>query len=239
MGNPSRLPNATARNVYLKALQLEWPEVLSGLQNDVFPRVAQLWTERLAADDRGLFTRKLQQFEEALAAKEVDQALKFWANTFSIEDEWMLENARTTMYMYGVNWSDLEAPWTGWVPAGPLHLLRLQAFDMKISELWIPPKYGGRETWEIFSGRLKSRLKKELGHYRRRQSEHFGVQRDNAERDARWTVKYQKGTLAAEIAEGLPRRYEDPGQTVWKSIERFAKDIGLTLHQSRRHRTRK
>lgn len=238
MGNLSKLPNAVAQHVYLRALQLEWPEVLSTLQEDVFPRLIELWTERLA-DAPGLYSVKYRQFYEALGDKALDRALKLWAKAFSIEDKWMLENARATMYMYGAIWKDPHARWTAWIQAGPQHLTLRSTFDMTISDFWSPPEYGGPETWNQFSDRLHSQLNQRLTSYRKRQSEHFGAVKDNARRDARWTVRYQKGQLATDIARDLPSAYGDPDQTVWKAIDRFAKDIGLTLRQTRRHRTRK
>jgi hypothetical protein len=123
LGNPSKLPNAAARHVYLKALQLEWPEVLSALQDDVFSRLIELWPDRLTnAFEAGLYTAKFKQFSEAFRDKALDRALRLWAKTFSIEDKWMLENARATMYMYGIAWRDPQLLWTGWIEAGPQHL---------------------------------------------------------------------------------------------------------------------
>jgi hypothetical protein len=211
---------------------------LSALQDDVFPRLIELWTERLT-DAPGLYSIKYTQFYEALRDKELDRALTLWAKDFSIEDKWMLENAHTTMYMYGAIWKDPRARWTGWIQAGPQHLTLRPTFDVTISDLWTPPEYGGLETWNQFSNRVRSRLNQTLAQYRKRQSEHFGVLKDNARRDAGWTVRYQKGTSATEIAKELPSVYGDPEQTAWKAIDRFAKDIGLTLRQTRRHRTRR
>ena len=238
MGNGSKFPNAAARHVYVEALHLEWPEILTALQDDVFPRLLQLWTERLT-DDGAVYSKKYRQFDESFADKELDRALKLWARSFSIEDDWMLQNARTTMYMYGVVWRDPKLRWTGWIQSGPQHLTDRQTFDASISDFWIPSEYGGLETWKKFSDRLRSGFNEALNRYRKLQSERFGVLNDNAKRDARWTVRYQKGISVAEIAKDMPSAYSDPEQTAWKAIDRFAKDIRLTLRQTRRHRTRK
>jgi len=238
VGESSKLPNAAARDVYLRALQQKWPDVLHALQDDVFSRLVELWPDRLAAD-LSLYSAKFRQFDEAFGDKTLDRALRLWAKSFSIEDKWMLQSARATMYMYGVSWRDPQLPWTGWSNAGPQHLTLRPTFDLNISDCWMPPEFGGSETWDTFSDRMRSEFNYGLARYRKRQSEHFGVLKDNAERDARWTVRYQKGELATEIAETLSGPYEDSSQAVWKAIDRFAKDIGLTLRKARRHRTGK
>jgi hypothetical protein len=237
MSNSSKIPNSAARQVYLKALQLEWPEVLSALHRDVFPRLLEVWTKRLH-DAPGLFAETYKQFIEAMADRELTLALRAWASSFSIKDPWMLDSARITMYMYGATWRDPQLKWTGWIQSFPEHLGMITPFEIRISAIWIPPKYGGQQTWEAFSDQLRSDFNEALNKYRKVQSVHYGVLKGNAERDARWTVMYQKGLLAVEIAEELPSAYGDPAQTVWKAIERFAKEIGLTVRQNRR-RTRK
>jgi hypothetical protein len=237
LGKPSNFPSAAARHVYLNALQSEWPEVLGSLHEDVFPRLVELWSERLV-DSSELFSKKLKQFEDALADKKLDKALRSWAMAFSVKDDWMLENARTTMYMYGANWKDPTEEWPTWIQQGPNHLMERQTFEMAFNGWWIPTENGGLQTWDEFAGNFRTELNKGLNAYRKSQSARFGVLKENAGRDARWTVRYQKGTLAVEIAKELPSAYGDPEQTVWKAIDRFAKEINLTLRQNRR-RTQK
>jgi hypothetical protein len=238
MADSSKLPNAAARYVYMEAMQLEWPEVLSALQRDVFPRLLELWNDRLSTATN-LFSKKYNQFSDAMSDRLLVQALKAWAITFSVEDEWMLENARVTMYMYGANWTDTQEEWPVWMQAGPKHLSYRHPFEMNLKGLWIPPEHGGLQTWEEFSGNFESELTAALNRYRKLQTTHFGVLRDNVRRDARWTVRYQKGQLASDIAKELPHAYGDPAQTVWKAIDRFAKDIELTVRPYRRRRTAK
>jgi hypothetical protein len=233
MSNPSKLPNSEARQVYLKALQIEWPEVLSALHRDVFPRLLELWTQRLH-DAPGLFAEMYEQFIEAMGDRELDLGLKAWATTFSIKDQWMLDNARITMYMYGATWRDPQLKWTGWIQSPPKHLGLITPFEIKISAIWIPPKYGGQRTWEVFSDQLRSDFNEALNKYRKAQSVHYGVLKDNVDRDARWTVRYQRGISTTRISKELPSAYGDPAQTVRRAIERFARDIGLTLPQTRR-----
>jgi hypothetical protein len=231
-----KFPNAAARSIYLGALQIEWPEVLSALQTEVFPRLAEIWTER-HSEEHGLDTRKFRQFDEVLADKQLDQSFQLWTKTFSITDEWMIESARATMYLFGT-W-DTDEKWPSWIQVGPKHLSELSTFEIAFSTSWWPAEYGGVESWEKFSDNLRREFNEALNAYRKQQLERFGLPRDNAERDARWTVRYQKGVPAADIAQELPLAYDDPAQTVWKAIDRFAKEIGLTLVQTRRRRTRK
>jgi hypothetical protein len=237
MGNSPKLPNSAARRAYLEALQLEWPEALIALHRDVYSRVVPLWSERLA-ELTGLASGTYEQFSRAMSDQQVDRALKSWATLFSIKDQWMLDAARVTMYTYGITRKDPEEEWPGWILAPPTNLARFAPFEPVISATWVPLEYGGVESWDTFSNRLRSDFNEALNKYRKLQSVHWGALKENTARDARWTVRYQKRTFAVEIADELPGAYADPEQTVWKAIDRFAKEIGLTLH-NRRSRKKK
>jgi hypothetical protein len=60
---------------------------------------------------------------------------------------------------------------------------------------------------------------------------------ENTTRDARWTVKYQKGQTVIEIMEAeWPKGFADTEQAIYRAIDRFATSIGLHLRGKGRKR---
>lgn len=231
MSRSSKIPNTAARGAYLEILQSVWPEVLRSLHHDVFLRLVRSWPSRLE-QNTGLVTGPMHEFQTAMEG-EAGDALELWARAFFIEDQWLLSSARMTLYMYGMIQRDATKEFPGWVQAPPRDMDQFGAFEFAVSQIWIPKDRGGISTWADFSKKIRDDLDKALKIYRKAQTAHWGVLRDNTERHARWTAMYQKGIAAIEIAKELPSPYEDPSQAVWKAISRFAEDIGLTLRQNR------
>ena len=229
--------NVTGRAAYLKALQREWPEALRALQNDVFPLVAYLWKDKAKQPAQLDFSiENIPEFLEVTRSEEVAKALRYWARDFSVSDEWMLNVARFTIFLNGENLNNYQGDWRGWVDWPPI---AQRPMEVKlIGRLWIPPEQGGFETWEEFTERLNAQLKEQLLRYRKQTSLYYGTPKENMDRDAGWTVRYQKGERAFTIAEGLIR-HGDPEQAVYRAVERFAGSIGLTLPKTPKRRTRK
>jgi hypothetical protein len=85
-----------------------------------------------------------------------------------------------------------------------------------------------------FQERIGAQINGQLAHYRRDCKRRSSTSKPELTRDAQWTVRYQRGDRAKDIAGGLFRGYQQPEQAVYRAIKRFAKGIGLTLRSRRR-----
>ena len=83
------------------------------MRRDIFPMVVHLWKiPDIASCDYSW--DKFERLKNGMHTPEIDRAVDYWAKAFHIADEWMIEAARDTMYMYGENWTDVKGEWPAW-----------------------------------------------------------------------------------------------------------------------------
>jgi hypothetical protein len=89
------------------------------------------------------------------------------------------------------------------------------------------------ESWAKFEGRMRSEFKEQLFAYRRTVDVKFDIGREeHLNRDAAWTVLYQRGESVIAISEKADLKgYSDPEQAIFRVIKRFAEMIGLRLRR--------
>jgi hypothetical protein len=170
--------------------------------------------------------------------KELVAALTNWGRQFKITDDWIFQAALETMFVYhpAVDPTPLIRPraedWY-WIyaPKGGTPLFS----PMLTQRVWYSHPHPSNEHWEQFKQRMESEFRKQLTAYRRSIERIFGTGKSaTLSRDAEWTVRYQKGEPAHEIAGSLTGRYRDREQAVYRAIERFAAAIDLNLGKTKR-----
>jgi|ERR1019366_9796852 hypothetical protein len=163
-------------------------------------------------------------------------AIQQWAMKFRITEEWIMDAALETLLIHGphnTRQGERSDQWYWRCTPKGFHPSFEPAFDRPF---WYPPRGGWPETWDSFRGRMEVQFNSQLTKYRTMVEQKFGFDReDSLRRDAGWTVKYQKGKTAIEIAQeaNLSNKYKDPEQTVFRAVKRFAESIGLNLIQRR------
>jgi hypothetical protein len=234
-----RLPNdkddLAGRQHYFWALQKHWPEVLNVLQSEVFPVYQPRWHE--GDLQRVPILESWGQLQSDPDRSELFERLKHWANQFRITEDWIFEAALETLLIYSPGpplWKARGDEWLWRYRPKGFHPL----FEAKLENtVWYPTQLGWSESWDAFKNRFESQLSAQLAEYRRMVERKFGIGRDRIDRDAEWTVRYQRGIPALEIAIGLTG-YSDPEQAVYRAVERFAASIGLTLRKNSTRCTR-
>ena len=227
--SPVDTGNIPGRVAYLRALNAEWPEVLEELRDDVAPKYADLWKDMPAAPSNSLSLSFIEN-EIKILAKIKDEInsnpyWRRWMRTFAIKDEWILDAALETI-SWNYSSKDTTAGWFWLYVPETRNPVFSPTFD---HNLWIPS-----EPWASFGKRIRAQISGQLSQYRRDCNRRTGTSKPELKRDAIWTVRYQKGVLAREMAEELREGYEEPEQAVYRAIDRFAKSIGLTLRNHRR-----
>jgi hypothetical protein len=226
--------NLEARTAYFRALEELWPEVLETLLRDVMPLYEPRWdtsgTQQIPILD---LWEHLQQDGER---KELVDSIKRWAAHFRITEGWFYNSALETLIVYcpkpvppgtPVRETILRRHWHG--TSSPSHPIFKPEFR---DTVWYPPQRGWTEPWDVFKKRIESQLSSYLATYRRTVELKYGVGREeNLLRDATWTVRYQKGETAIDIAETDNPGGLDPEQIVFRAVSRFAKSIGLNLRR--------
>jgi hypothetical protein len=238
--HPSDEPIA-ARFAYFQALRKYWPEVLETLRSDVFPKYVPKSQEMAGSYWRASDLWKVVQSDDS--RNDLAIALFQWAKPFHITEDWIFQCALETLFVYhpaidptpiirprGKDWYWIYAPKAG-----------ADFFRPKLTHnIWSPSTHADAESWETFKRRMESQFKAQLRAYRRKEETRFGAGKAaKLAHDAEWTVRYQKGELAYEIAAGLTGPYKDREQTVYRTIERFAQAVGLNLRKTKKRRIKK
>jgi len=228
---PHEQVSIQGRYHYFLALDKHWPEALGGLRDDVLsvyspnrhyiPSIHHAW--------------KIVQSQPVMA--DLLTSLKAWAERFQVSEDWIFETALDTLLIYSDPlWRkhptpgfDVEGQWR-WQY---LHKANDPPFSFEPENpLWSPPERGGNEEWDQFRKRIAKQFNAQLTDYRAAMERRFAlkIEHDQLARDAKWTALYQKGMPAFQIAEQeqLPR-HEDPKQTVFRAVSRFARSIALNL----------
>jgi hypothetical protein len=160
--------------------------------------------------------------------------LRPWAEQFRITEDWIFEAALDTLakhsYQIAKN-GDSGRQWDwAYTPRG-FH----PTFEPVFSDnFWYPPHLGGlREDWKQFRKRMSADFQRQLSEYRTAIEKRFEIGREERFRmEAGWTARYQKGESVADIVQSIEiGNLADPEQTVYRAIERFAKNIALTLRK--------
>ena len=219
--SPDETGNIPGRLAYLKAFDHLWPEALQELRDEVAPKFAHLWNDmpdspsnRIPLERMG----RLASIEDEMRSLSSMMILRRWARGFEIRDQWIFDAAVDTI-LWHYDTGNVNGPWF-WFPLES----RNPPFNPTISGTWYPS-----ESWGEFQERIGAQINGQLAHYRRDCKRRSSTSKPELTRDAQWTVRYQRGNRAKDIAAGLFRGYQQPEQAVYRAIKRFAKDIGLTL----------
>jgi hypothetical protein len=227
------------------ALRKHWPELLTSLRVDVFPLYTPAWQG--VGEERQIARESLGNLRSDPERTELLAAFQEWANGFRITEDWIVQTALDTLQ----NYSDSSPPHLPRVPGdqGWYWVYRPRVHDPlfrpKLNlNVWYTAKYGSHEKWPAFKDRMQSQFDEQLAKYRRMMESKYAATKEvTLVRDAEWTARYRKGETAVEIANELldnRKAYNDPEQTVYRAVERFAEIIGLTLRPNRKRRgTRK
>lgn len=218
-----------ARQQYFWALYRRWPEVLNSLQSDVSPIYRPNWHTE-PSGERVPIIESWNQLRSDVERKDLLQAVHHWAAQYRITEEWIFETALDTLMRYA-RWDpsqikDEEETWLWRYNPRGYHPVFAPKFE---PDYWYPN--GWPEEWEAFKNRVEKEFSSQLAEYRRLVERKFGIGKDKMARDAEWTVLYHKGVPALEIARGLTG-YDDPEQTVYRAVKRFANSIGLALRKN-------
>lgn len=222
-----------ARRAYFQALKQYRPEMLDALRTNALPHYSPKSREGgehplIAFEPWGKVANDPRH--AALA-----QILLIWMDQFRVSDSWITDVALSTLYTY---WPGFEFPPPFRPPGENWHWIymptgRQTHFQVSFqSTIWFPPTDPKMEEWDAFRDRIEAQLRTALKAYRREQERTFNGS-DKLFRDAQWTVRYQKGEMAHQIASTLDGPYKDGEQTVYRTIARFAASIGLTLRKAR------
>jgi hypothetical protein len=225
-----------ARQAYFKALREHWPELLDSLLENVMPKYEPRWNGD-NPHERFAYFESWGHLQTDSARRELLLALRGWAAQFHITEAWILQTALDTLQgcsgYPNTPFSFAGKPKTFFWFYAPR--ASHPEFKPKLNEsFWYPQL----ETWGAFRSRTLAQFRANLDEYRRTVEARAGLRkRDTMERDAEWTVRFQKGEAPAEFANTLTG-YEDSLQTVYRAIERFADEIGLNLRRitNRPHR---
>jgi len=207
-----------------------WPEVLRKLRDDVAPKYADLWTDipEFVPNNLSLTAKRIEfelRIEDELNSHGSMLILSRWGSDFGIQDKWIFDAAvKTIIWNYGNR--NVRGRWF-WLPPEPAN----PPFSPTIRDKWYPS-----ESWGNFQERVGAQINGQLAQYRRDCRRRNNTSKPEVTRDAEWTVRYQRGARAKDIAAELYRRYNQPEQAVYRAIVRFAKDIGLTLRSRRRRK---
>src|SRR5579871_960759 len=214
METPSKgeLISIVGRYAYLKALDQHWPELIHALHRDVAP----LYRPALGGSPKKPFVtrdkwERLCNDRDRVALRE---KLTYWAEHYSLKDHWILDAALQTMcYQHDPKEEKpLPQPWI-WVYVAESHDIYGDPFVPKFeNNLWCPP---AQETWEDFSGRMRSQFLKQLSAYRNEAKKRYAVGKTDIDVEATRTVLYQQGKRAHELVGDL-KAYEDPEQAIYK-----------------------
>jgi hypothetical protein len=228
--------SVAGRWAYLHALHRHWPEVLDSLRINVAPVFTPKWVE----NNRGeklITVETWQSCRDDSSRTELVSALRDWASRFGFTEDWLFHTALYTLLVYSPdNYATYQAHdiyrtdnWRWhYHPIIVMSEERVKPFAPTFGHdsIW---SAGGGETWDTFRRRMEGKFNQQLTEYREAaealvdttQSEKFDLH-------AEWTVRYQHGELAQEIAKEL-KGFDDAEQTVYRAINRFAKRIGLNL----------
>ncbi|HEY1754185.1 MAG TPA: hypothetical protein VGG72_02230 [Bryobacteraceae bacterium] len=169
------------------------------------------------------------------ARKKLVDALSGWAKQFNLTEEWILQAALVTLFVY---WPKFKPPPPMRPPGKEWHWMYMPSggntlFQPKLEgNTWFPPGPFLHEQWGSFRRRIEAQVKAQLTAYKRTQEAKFS--RADYQLTAEWTARYQKGELAYEIGASLKGPYKDHEQAVYRRIERFASMIGLNLRRSKK-----
>jgi len=224
--SPAEANNIPGRFAYLKALNRLRPEVLQKLRDDVAPKYADLWTDvpEFQSNTIGLDRMsRLVSLEDEMRTPRSMSILSGWAREFKVRDKWIFDAAVNTI-IWNYSYSSVKRRWF-WLPPDSPN----PPFSPTIRDEWYPS-----EPWGKFKERIGAQINSQLAQYRSDCKKRNNTSKPELKRDAEWTVRYQRGERAKDIAAELSRRYEQPAQAVYRAIDRFAKEIGLTLSSRRR-----
>ncbi len=157
-------------------------------------------------------------------------ALQAWADRFRITDSWILEAALDTLSIFSPRQpGGIDREWAWRYNTRGFHPNFKPTLETNV---WYPPEHGWQESWDAFKDRMESQFSTQLASYRRMVESKFGIGKEMMVRDAEWTVRYQKGESAIEIAESAALiGYADPEQAIFKAISKFATSISLRLRR--------
>jgi hypothetical protein len=227
--SPGETSNIPGRLAYLKALNRHWPEVLEDLREVHSASYAHLWKDKpeIPSNTISAGLEWTDSVRREILSRDSIKILDRWARSFALSDRWIKSAAVETMlWHYSARSESARWIWFYMLP----HRSMNPPFATNLKDnIWNPS-----EPWEAFAKRIRYQTNQQLSQYRSESNQRYGTFKTKMKRDAGWTVRYQRGEHAKDIAEELYRGYEEPAQAVYRAIERFAKAIGLTLPNRRR-----
>jgi len=231
--SPELTGNIPGRLAYLKALNRHWPEVLEELREVHSASYAHLWKDKpeIPSNSVSAGLEWTDRVRREILSRDSIKILDRWARSFALSDRWIKSAAVDTMF-WNYSAGSESARWN-WFYMLPYKSMNPPFATNLKDNIWNPS-----EPWEAFAKRIRNQINHQLSRYRSGSHQRYGTFKTKLKRDAGWTVRYQKGERAMDIAFAMaPEVYRDlgdPEQAVFRAIERFAKDIGLTLPSRRR-----
>jgi hypothetical protein len=230
-GMPDKAINLGARCEYLTTIEVHWPEVMKSLRLDTFP----VYRTCLETTDPSTPLQTLAGLSEALERgassqiKQVDLAVRKWAEVYDFRDAWLRDVALQTMH----NWArgGTKSKWT-YLPmelCGP-------KFQPDFGD-WIP----FYTKWPEFKRLTDKRYRRELAQYRAKVRTFWGDGQPKLSQSAVWTLQWQRGKSPEAIRTHHRRttRKDVSLANIQLRVHAFAESAGLSLRASKAGRSAK
>jgi hypothetical protein len=221
---PKKTINFGARFEYLSAIEVHWPDVMKSLQLDAFPVYQECLASTPATE-----LQTLAGLSDALERgasheiREVDLAVRAWAEKHSFQDDWLRDVALQSMH--GWARGGTRSKWT-YLPDE----LNIPKFEPSFG-YWIP----GWSTWPDFTRRTYEHFRRALAEYRAQVRTLWGESHPKLRQSAVWTVLWQRGR-SPEAIQNHHRKTTEKNVSlanIQQRVHDFAGAAGLSLRASR------
>ena len=235
--------NTRGRLEYLEAARKHWPELLVSLRESAAAPFAALMGLRSTEELPASYSRLCQQADHPVEMRDLCSALRKWASSHGIRDQWILDAAVQTLAQW---WRQSRAAEEG--------LKRKQALtnknalepraEAKAEMRWFytpddpgefKPSFGiwlpALTRWSEFKKHADTQYRKQLQEYRQRVTRWWSIDSKRLPDQAIWTVLWQRGKSAGQIriCKEVEQYRRVNESTIEMGVRRFAAAIGLKL----------
>jgi hypothetical protein len=228
---PNKTINFAARFEYIGALEVDWPQVMTSLQEKVLP----VYRRCLESRGESLALQTLVGLSDALgrgASPELQQvalAVRTWAEEHGFRDAWLEDVAVQSMHSWAHGGA--ESKWT-YFPED----LVIPKFQVDFGH-WFPVRgFTGYAEWPQFKGGADRKYRRERAAYRARVRKVWGVGYSKLGQHAVWTVLWQRGRSpeAIQLKHFRTTRQKVSDSNISKCVHEFAAAAGLSLRVNKR-----
>jgi hypothetical protein len=193
------------RWAYLRAMNKHWPEPLETLLRDIFPIYVPPFATDPDSVNRSPITDDWSRIDSDQSLRELRDRFMVWGDAFRVRDKWLFDAALHTLNQnYKVKLYPRLAFVAGavgvWMYVEPSHITFVPHMP---PQSWLPIQYGSPDTWETwakFSFRITSEIRSQLAEYHQAINRRYGDGPPEMNRDARWTVLFQKGHSFSSVS---------------------------------------